>query len=125
MTADGMNQYTYDAEGNLIQEITPSGTVKYTYDALNEQVRTDYGSGTPPEAVFNLSGQLVSLWLAGGTSPLMGKAYWGQTAVESYQTGHNMAYFQYRDWVGTLRSVVNGQGTVTDHTGSLHSVMAT
>lgn len=109
--SDGINSYQYDAEGNLIQE-TSGSTFKYTFSAFNQQVRADYGS-IASENVFSQSGQIVSLWYSGGTVPIMGKAYWGSTPIESYLPAANMAYFQHWDWLGSLRLETNGTGAVS------------
>jgi len=114
--SDGINTYQYDAEGNLIQE-TSGSSIRYSYNALNQQVRTDASWGAT-ENVFNLAGQIASLWYSNG-NPIMGKAYWGSTPIESYIASKDMAYFQHRDWLGSLRLETNGTGAVIDTRTSL------
>ena len=115
--SDGINTYQYDAEGNLIQE-TSGSTFTFSYNALNQQVRANYGSSAS-EIVFNLSGQIASLWNSGANTPIMGKAYWGSTPIESYQTGSNTAYFQHWDWLGSLRAETNATGGLSDARATL------
>ncbi len=52
MTNDGINTYTYDAEGN-ITAVSGNASATYVYNALNQRVRTTVNSGTPTEFVFN------------------------------------------------------------------------
>jgi RHS repeat-associated protein len=120
LTSDGTNTYTYDAEGNLIQQAGNGITTQYTYNAVNQQVVQNYVTyGSESEVVFDKSGQLASLWLASNGSQLLGKAYWGATPIESYNTSNNMAFFAHRDWVGTSRAITNATGAVTDLRSSL------
>ena len=105
-TSDGINSYVYDAEGNVIQQ----GTTSYVYDALNHQVRQNYPS-VSSEVLFGANGQIASLELAGGAQ-IMGKAYWGNMPIESYQVGANKAYFQHFDWNLNKRLTSDYSGAV-------------
>jgi len=44
----------------------------------------------------------------------MGKAYWGSTPVESYIVSKNMAYFPFRDGVGSEALIADAQANVVD-----------
>jgi RHS repeat-associated protein len=119
LLSDGSNTYTYDAEGNVVQQNAAGVSSNFTYDALNQQVRTDWPAfGVAAEVVFNPSGQLASLWQP-TVGLLTGKSYWGQTAIESYEPSKNMAYFAHRDWVGTRRAITDATGAVSNYRSSL------
>ena len=110
LLADGVNKYTYDAEGNVVQEQNSSTTSTFTYDALNHQVRTD-GYGTAWENVMTLAGKLGSVWWATGAE-IMGKAYWGAMPLDSVQIGAGKSYFQHFDWEMTKRMTTDNTGAV-------------
>ncbi|MGH9595849.1 MAG: RHS repeat-associated core domain-containing protein, partial [Edaphobacter sp.] len=116
MLSDGLNSYQYDAEGNMIS----SGGQQLSYDALNEQIQTKFiGASFESEIVFDQWGKTSSLWKANvynavqGNSEIDATAYWGSTAIESYQPGSSTSHFRYRDWVGSLRMETNAAGVVT------------
>jgi len=117
LTSDPSGTYSYDAEGNIVQASGPSGSVTNTYDAFNRQVRNDFGtSGSATENVFTPNGQIASLWFAmsSNNSPIMGKSYWGVAPIESYIISKNMAYFPFRDGVGSEAMITDAQGNVVD-----------
>jgi RHS repeat-associated protein len=109
--SDGTNTYRYDAEGNLIQEVSGANTQQFFYDALNQQVVGTFNGGSPQETVFDLAGRQASLWFQG--APIVGKVYWGSSAIESYNAFSNMAFFHTRDQVGSDRIETNASGAVT------------
>jgi RHS repeat-associated protein len=113
VVSDGSNTYAYDAEGNLIQEVVGSVTLQWVYDALNQQIVATFNGGPAQETVFDIAGKQASFWYQG--TALVGKAYWGSTAIESYDSGSNMAFFQTRDSVGSERIETNASGTVSDN----------
>jgi RHS repeat-associated protein len=106
MTSDGINTYTYDAEGN-ITAVSGNASATYVYNALNQRVRTTVNSGTPTEFVFNANGQRVSEWNGSTRAQLKGKYYWGGTPVAYYTTAASSAgagaHFEHQDWLGTER----------------------
>lgn len=60
-TNDGINSYTYDAEGNIVKVVNSSTTATYTYDTLSHRVQTVVGSVTT-DIFFNATGQRDSEW---------------------------------------------------------------
>ncbi|ADV82717.1 RHS repeat domain-containing protein [Terriglobus saanensis] len=115
LTSDPSGTYSYDAEGNLVGASGSSGNIINTYDAFNRQVRTDFTTfGNSTENVFTPNGQIASLWfgMSNNNSPIMGKAYWGSTPIESYIVSKNMAYFQFRDGLGSDALIADAQGNV-------------
>jgi RHS repeat-associated protein len=120
LVSDGINTYTYDADGNLTQEVSSGSTAQYVYDALNQQVSANLLTyNTSVYDVFDQSGQLASSWSPTPSTQVLGKAYWGSTAIESYSPRDNMAYFAHRDWVGTRRAITNATGATTNVRTSL------
>ena len=114
LLSDGTNNYLFDAEGNQTQQSSSAGTNKYTYNALGQQVRADFlAFGSAAEVVFDRSGLLASAWSPGVGTAVLGKSYWNSTAIESYTSYANMAFYPHRDWLGTRRSITNASGTVT------------
>ncbi len=112
LMSDGTNSYTYDADGNLTGLVSGGVTQQLTYNGLNQQVAQSFSSSTGQDeslVVFDQSGNLASLWLA-GSGQLLGKAYWGSAAIESYNPANNTALFAHRDWVGTRRAVTGKTG---------------
>ncbi len=112
LMSDGTNSYTYDADGNLTGLVSGGVTQQLTYNGLNQQVAQSFSSSTGQDeslVVFDQSGNLASLWLA-GSGQLLGKAYWGSAAIESYNPANNTALFAHRDWVGTRRAVTGETG---------------
>jgi RHS repeat-associated protein len=116
MLSDGVNTYSYDAEGNVISS---SAGNQFSYDAFNEQIR-DNGTGAGSEVVFDPWGKTVSLWEVNAINQLQGSfeinatAYWGSTPIESYLPGSASSHFRYRDWVGSLRLETDAQGNVSN-----------
>src|SRR5215472_9123821 len=108
LTADGINTYIYDAEGNLVQ-VNSGATAKYTYNALNQRVRIDQG-GIAREFVFNLNGQRTSIWDGNSGNQIQGQVYWGAMPIEFYAGGS--AHFQHQDWLGTERARTDYSGSV-------------
>ncbi len=108
LMSDGTNSYTYDADGNLTGLVSSGYSPQFTYNALNQQVAQST-SQDESLVVFDKSGNLASLWLA-GSGQLLGKAYWGAAAIESYNPANNTALFAHRDWVGTRRAVTGETG---------------
>jgi RHS repeat-associated protein len=43
----------------------------------------------------------------------MSKAYWNQMSLTTYLSSSNMAYFDSRDWLGSLRLTTDARGNVT------------
>lgn len=48
---------------------------------------------------------------------MLGKAYWGSTPFEAYNSAN--AFFEHRDWLGSRRAATNSAGTVTNVRTSL------
>jgi RHS repeat-associated protein len=108
--SDGTNSYQYDAEGNLIKETSGSTTLQWAYNALNQQVSGTFNADSPVETVFDAFGNKASGWFQGNV--LTGRAYWGATPVESYNS--TAAHYTTRDGLGSLRMQTDGTGNVTD-----------
>ncbi len=94
LTSDGTNNYSYDAEGNLIEQTSGDSTTQNVYDALNNQVAQVFpSSGANIQSVFDQSGRLASVWYPNTSTQILGKSYWGATAIYSYSVSKNMGYF--------------------------------
>ena len=100
MTSDGVNSYTYDAEGRIMAVGASGATAKYVYNALDQRVRSTVGSAIT-EFVFNTSGQRASTWNGSTRAQLQGQYYWGSKPVAFYAGG--ATHFQHQDWLGTER----------------------
>ena len=100
LTSDGLDSYTYDANGNVIS-VSGADNATYTYDALNQRVQISASGSDSLEFVYNLNGQRVSIWDGSTGSQIQGQAYWGMSPVEFYESG--AAHFQFQDWEGTER----------------------
>jgi RHS repeat protein len=104
--SDGVHNYTYDAEGNLVA-VDGGATAQYIYDAQNQRVRT-VANGVATEYAFNASGKRVLVWDGNNHAQLRGQYYWGSKRVAFYANGS--LHFQHQDWTGTerLRTAYNG-----------------
>ncbi len=76
-------------------------------------------SGANIQSVFDQSGRLASVWYPNTSTQILGKSYWGATAIYSYSVSKNMGYFAHRDWVGTRRATTNATGAATNLGASL------
>jgi len=110
MLSDGIHNYSYDAEGNLVT-VDGGATATYTYDALNQRVRVDGPATGSEEFLYNVNGQRVSIWNPSTGLQTQGQAYWGAQPVEFYQPGVG-AHFQHQDWEGTERVQTSYTGAV-------------
>ena len=65
-TNDGLNQYTYDARGRMVQATSVLGTTTYQVNALGQRVRKTNAQG---DTVFHydLGGRLIAETAPGGT----------------------------------------------------------
>ena len=115
MTSDGIHQYSYDAEGNVLK-VDGGSTATYYYDALNQRVRSVV-NGTAYEFVFNLSGQRVSVWNGTSGALLEENTYWGSLPLDLNL--NNALHFEHQDWMGTERLNTSYNGTVEGTYASL------
>jgi RHS repeat-associated protein len=116
MTSNGLDFYTYDANGNVIS-VTGADNATYTYDALNRRVQVSPSGSDSLEFIYNLNGQRVSIWDGTTGSQIQGQAYWGTMPVEFYENG--TAHFQFQDWQGTERVQTSYNGAVEGTYNSL------
>ena len=115
LTSDGLNSYTYDAEGKVIKSVSAGVTATYAYDALNHRIRTDVGSKATG-FVYNAEGRRISYWNAANTQLIQGQVYWGNKPVSFRENGE---HFQHQDFLGTERARTNWTGTVDGTFNSL------
>lgn len=105
--SDGMHNYTYDAEGNVLQ-VDNGSTASYTYDALNHRVQA-VTSGITTQYAFGLNGERVSSWDGANCIPtlLSSITYWNGKPISFY---NGATYFQHQDVLGTerLRTAFDG-----------------
>jgi len=94
LTSDGLNSYTYNAEGKVIKSVSAGVTATYAYDALNHRIRTDVGSKATG-FVYNAEGRRISYWNAANTQLIQGQVYWGNKPVSFRENGE---HFQHQDF---------------------------
>jgi len=100
LMSDGINSYTYDAEGNLLS-VTGGTTASFTYDALNQRVVSTVG-GTTKVYGYNAAGKRATVWDASGNL-ISAQYYAGNRPLAYYLTSDGHVRFQHQDWVGTER----------------------
>ncbi len=97
---DNFHQYSYDAEGNVIQ-VDGGNTAIYAYDAFNQRVRTDVG-GAGEWFAYNTDGKRVEIWSAVNFNTLLNATtYWNGQPIAMYSGGQ--IAFQHQDLTGTER----------------------
>jgi RHS repeat-associated protein len=124
MTNDGLHQYTYDAEGNILTVAAEGGGIAatYTYDAQNRRVRSAV-SGTTTDHLYDYAGRKVSDWIdpAAGNFGLEyeGRVYWGNRQIAFRASQDGTFYFDHQDWEGTERLRTNYLGQAAQRYSSL------
>jgi RHS repeat-associated protein len=106
IASDGLHNYGYDADGNLIS-VDSGQTATYYYDSLNQRVRIAPTRGTY-EFVWDLMGQRVSNWAASSHSFVESNAYTDSGPIAIRSGGQTQ--FEHQNWLGTerLRTSYNG-----------------
>jgi YD repeat-containing protein len=107
MLNDGVNGYTYDAEGNVVKVVGPSGTTQYVYDVFNHRVHMQTPNATT-EYIYDYAGRRISGWLSPNNYGNQGRIYWdGRQVAFRASDGTN---FDHQDILGTerLRSTFSG-----------------
>jgi RHS repeat-associated protein len=109
MLNDSVNAYTYDAEGNLVKVVGPSGTSQYVYDVFNRRVHVQTPSATT-EYIYDYAGRKISGWLSPNNYGNQGRIYWGgQQVAFRASDGTN---FDHQDILGTERLRTTYSGAV-------------
>ena len=127
-TSNRPDGYSYDAAGNLLNDLTHG----YTYDAENRIIQVSGGTAT---YVYDARGRRVSKTSAAGTFDYLydtsgqqigdvGSAGWHRGEV--YANGRHLAtyrigttFFNFADWLGTERARTAVAGTICETITSL------
>lgn len=116
LMSDGSHSYTYDADGN-VTAVDGGSTAKYTYNALNERVRSDLGSSSSEEFIFDSFGRHTSARDVIHNWAWSDWIYWGSSNARVAVDTDSQTNFDHQDWEGTERAMTlyNGQtvGTYT------------
>jgi RHS repeat-associated protein len=107
LRSDGINTYTYDAEGNVVA-ISGGTSASMSYDAFNQRVLATT-NGTTLAYGFNAAGQRATVWDGSGNL-LSAQYYVGSQPLAYWLASDGHVRFQHQDWVGTerLRTSYNG-----------------
>ncbi len=109
---DGVNTYTWDADGNSITV----DTVGATFDALDRMVEQNPSSGVNTEIVYAPTGAKLAL-MSGSTGQTLQNAFInlpGQaTAV---YTSSGLDHYRHSDWLGSARLTSSPSQTVLSTT---------
>jgi YD repeat-containing protein len=133
MTNDGLHQYIYDAEGNIVAVFTENGATvaAYVYDAQNRRVRSAVSGnvaaqyaydaknhrawaqtgGATTEYVFDYAGRRISSWAEPSNVANEGRIYWDGRPL-AYRSSDSTTYFQHQDYLGTERMRTNYSGAM-------------
>ena len=131
-SADGQTTYTFDVDGNLVQETSPSGTTTYsyddenrliavhkgsdtwtyTYDALGNRVATDENGTTTQYVIDPIGlGNVVGEYTAGGS--LVAHYDYGFGLLSGTGAGESAAYYTF-DAIGSTSELTNAVGAVVN-----------
>jgi len=100
-TNDGFHQYTYDAEGRVVQ--IDNDTSWVVYDAFGNRVEENLGAGVT-DWVYGFSERPIWGFTAANQNSggLRSEIYAGNVHLATY--ANNRTYFDYGDGVGSLRT---------------------
>ena len=91
--SDGVNTYTYDAEGN-VTAVNTGNTGQYVYDALNHRVSTKTSAGTY-EYLFDAQGRRTSTWPTSTNAGVEGRIYWDNQQI-AYRALNGQTFFEHK-----------------------------
>ncbi len=107
---DSVHNFTYDAEGNMIQ-IDNGSTAVYVFDALNERVKGT-ANGVTERYGFDLSGRRSTTWLDGTNTLKLAQYYAGAERIAYWTNTDKNTHFEHADLQGTDRIRSNSAGVV-------------
>jgi len=112
MTSDGINGYTYDAEGHIKTAVNPA--TSYTYDGGGQRVRKLVGGGENVRFVYGLGGELIAEFDGASGSLKKEYVYGGGTVatIEPTAVNSNGTRYATADHLGSPRVVTNSSGGV-------------
>jgi len=132
LTSDGISDYTYDANGNLISESNPRAT--YAYDAWNRLIKCER-EGRPTTFHYDAYGRCLQIDDSSGSRKLI---YYGEQEIGSMLNGQlyefrlvhpdadadrafalelqGQAYFPIQDYRGNLCALQKQDGTLAEWT---------
>ncbi|MEO8379705.1 MAG: RHS repeat-associated core domain-containing protein [Acidobacteriota bacterium] len=120
-------QYTYTPNGDLLTKTDPTGTTHYTYDALGNLLKVVLPSGVPIDYLIDaqnrrvgrkLSGVITHRWLYSDQLRIIAEldatgavskrfVYGSRTNIPDYMVAGGVTYRIYSDHLGSPRAVVN------------------
>ena len=100
----GTTLYNYDAAGQLLEALTPSGSFLYTYDLDGSLLSRTYPNGLATSYSYNDSGELTTATAQ------------GQTTYYTYDADGNLASTQHPNGIRDTRSY-DASGRLTEVTG--------
>ena len=139
-TANSLDQYVrvgdrnfvFDADGNLVQEITPQGTNSYGYDDENRLVTVSQGAGTWQYVYDGLGNRVATVETAGskhyvidpfGLASVVAEYDGAGNLTAHYDHGMGLAsrtdaagapsYYTF-DALGSVQDLVTGAGVIAD-----------
>ncbi|MGH9533334.1 MAG: RHS repeat-associated core domain-containing protein [Terriglobales bacterium] len=93
------NTYAFDAEGRIASATAGGGAVQYVYNAFGQRVEKLVG-GVAKYYLYSPAGQAATVLDQNGNW-LRGEIFAGGRHFATY--GNATTYFDYSDWLGTLR----------------------
>jgi RHS repeat-associated protein len=94
-SADGQTTYTFDADGNLVQETSPSGITTYSYDDENRLIAVHKGSDTWTYAYDALGNRVATTENGATTRYVIDPVGLGNVVGEYTAGGSLIAHYDY------------------------------
>jgi RHS repeat-associated protein len=106
-TADGLNTYTYDVRGRMVQAVSSLGTTTYQVNALRQRVRK---TNTLGDRVFHYDSQGHLIGESTAAGAILKEYIWLGDMPLAVVDGVNR-YYIHADHLNTPRLVANATGT--------------